>query len=90
MVVWSAEGGNNTHFIPREEYGLCDWVLHYSRERLNQIYTMELGREVNAGLPFLEWAIDHELLLEGEALIALCYAALKRPPKRHYVSDANC
>ena len=79
MVVWSERGGNNTHFSAKEGCGLGDRVLYDSRERLNQIYTMELGREVNAGLPFLEWAIDHELLLEGEALSALCYTALKDP-----------
>ena len=27
-------------------------------------------------LPFWKWAIDHELLLEEEALRALCYTAI--------------
>ena len=35
------------------------------------------------------WAKDRELLLVGEALSALCYTAIKRPAKRHYLSDAR-
>ena len=49
---------------------------------------VELGREFHANLLFWKWAIDHELLLEGEALSAPCYTAIKRPAKKHYLSDA--
>ena len=51
---------------------------------------VELGREFHGYLLFWEWwAKEHELLLEGEALIAPCYTAIKRPAKRHYLSDAS-
>ena len=40
---------------------------------------IELGREFHANLLFWEWAIDHELLLEGEALSSHCYTAVNRP-----------
>ena len=35
------------------------------------------------------WAIDHELLQVGGTISAPCYAALKRPAKRHHLSDAS-
>ena len=63
--------------------------LHDSRGSKNQNHTVELGREFHADLPFWKWAIDHELLLEGEALRAPCYTVIKRPAKRHYLSDAS-
>ena len=47
-------------------------------------------REFHADLLFWKWTIDHELLLEGEALSAPCHTAIKRPAKGHYVSDASC
>ena len=51
---------------------------------------IELGREFHANLLFWKWAIDHELLLEGEALSTPCYTAIKRPVRRHYyLSDAS-
>ena len=50
---------------------------------------IELGKEFQAGLLFWKWAIDHELLVEGEALSAPCYMAIKRSDKRHYLSDAS-
>ena len=33
--------------------------------------------------------IDNELLLERKARSAPCYAAIKRPAKRHHLSDAS-
>ena len=63
--------------------------LHDSRGSKNQNHTVELGREFHADLLFWKWAIDHELLLEGEALSVPCYTAIKRPPKRQYLSDAS-
>ena len=63
--------------------------LHDASARKNQNRTVELGREFHADLLFWKWAIDHELLLEGEALSAPCYTAIKRPAKRHYLSDAS-
>ena len=63
--------------------------LHDSRGSKNQNHTVELGREFHADLPFWKWAIDHELLLEGEALRAPCYTVIKRPAKRHYLSGAS-
>ena len=63
--------------------------LHDSRGSNNQNNTVELGREFLADL-FWKWAIDNELLLEGEALSAPCYTAIKRPAKRHYLSDTSC
>ena len=50
---------------------------------------VELGREFHADLLFWKWAIDHELLLEGEALSAPWYTAIKRHAKRHCLSDAS-
>ena len=63
--------------------------LHDASARENQNRMVELGREFHADLLFWKWAIDHELLLEGEALSAPCYTAIKRPAKRHYLSDAS-
>ena len=37
----------------------------------------------------MERVIDNELLLEGEGLSAPCYTAIRRPAKRHYLSDAS-
>ena len=36
-----------------------------------------------------KWAIDHELLLEGEGFSAPCDRAIKRPSIRHYLLDAS-
>ena len=44
--------------------------LHDSRGSKNQNHTVELGREFHADLLFWKWAIDHELLLEGEVFSA--------------------
>ena len=30
------------------------------------------------------------LLLDGQAISAPCYTAMKRPAKRHYISDGSC
>ena len=38
---------------------------------------IELGREFHADFLFWMWAIDHELLPEGEALSVPCYTAIK-------------
>ena len=63
--------------------------LHDSRCSKDQNHTVGLGREFQADLFLWKWAIDHELLLEREALSAPCYTAIKRPAKRHYLSDAS-
>ena len=63
--------------------------LHDSGGSKNQNRKVDLGREFHADLLFWKWAIDHELLQEGEALSAPCYTAIKRPAKRHYLSDAS-
>ena len=55
--------------------------LHDSPGSKNQNRALELGREFHTDLLFWEWAVDHELLLEGEALSAPCYTAIKRPAK---------
>ena len=48
-----------------------------------------LGSEFHADLRFWKWAINHKLLQVGEAVSVPCYTALKRPAKRHHLSDAN-
>ena len=63
--------------------------LHRSPGSKNQNRTVELGRGFHADLLFWKWAIDHELLLEGEALSAPRYTAIKPPAKKHYLSDAS-
>ena len=64
--------------------------LHNSGGSKNQNRTVGLGREFHAALFFWKWAIDHELLHEGEALSAPCYTAIQRLAKRHYyLSDAS-
>ena len=62
--------------------------LHDSRDSKNESPTVELRREFHVDL-FWKWAIDHELLLEGEALSAPCFTAIERPAKRHYSSNAS-
>ena len=47
------------------------------------------GGEFHADLFFGRWAIDHELLPEREVLGAPCHRAIKRPAKRHYLSDSK-
>ena len=64
--------------------------LNDASARKEQNRTVELGRGFHADLLFWKWAIDHKLLLEGEAPSAPCYTAIKRPAKRHYLSDASC
>ena len=63
--------------------------LHNSGGSKTQNRTVGLGREFHANLLFWKWAIDHELLHEGEARSAPCYTAIKRPENRHYLSDAS-
>ena len=63
--------------------------LHDAQDRKEQNHIVGLGREFHADLLFWKWAIDHELMRVGEALSAPCYAAMKRAPKRHYLSDAS-
>ena len=48
-----------------------------------------LGSEFHADLRFWKWAINHKLLQVGQAVSASCFTALKRPAKRHYLSDAS-
>ena len=63
--------------------------LHYSGRGKNQNRTVGLGREFHADLLFWKWAIDHQLLHEGEALSAPWYTTTQRPAKRHYLPDAR-
>ena len=63
--------------------------VHDASARKRENRKVELGREFHADLLFWKWAIDHELLLEGDALSAPCYTAIKRPAKSHYLSDAR-
>lgn len=49
---------------------------------------VEFGREFHADL-FRKLSVNNDLLLQGEALRAPCYTAIKRPAKRHYLSDAS-
>ena len=48
-----------------------------------------LGSEFHADLRFWKWAINHKLLQVGQAVSASCFTALKRPAKRHCLSDAS-
>ena len=64
-------------------------MLHDSRGSNTQNNTVGLCREFHADALFWKWAGDNELLLEGQAISAPCYTAMKRPAKRHYVSDAS-
>lgn len=63
--------------------------LHVTPQRKNQSHSVVLGREFHDDLDFWRWAIHHELLEAGESLTAPCYAMIKRPPKRRYLSDAS-
>ena len=63
--------------------------LHDSQDQRRQNGIVTLGREVHADLHFWRWAIERELLQVGEALSAPCYSTMKRPPKRHYLSNAS-
>ena len=63
--------------------------LHNSGGSKNQNRTVGFGREFHADLFFWNWAIDHELLHEGEALSAPCYTAIQRHAQRHCLSDAS-
>ena len=66
---------------------LSGW--HDSPGSKNQNCTVEPGREVHADRLFWKWAMDNELLSEGETLSSPSYTALKRPAKRYYLSDAS-
>ena len=50
---------------------------------------VELDNEFHANFLFSKWAIDHEQLLEGEAISVPCYTVIEKPTKRHYLSDAR-
>ena len=63
--------------------------FHDASAKLTQTRTVEIGGEFHADLLFKMWVIDHALLLEGEALSAPCYTAIKRPAKKHSLSDAR-
>lgn len=63
--------------------------VHDSQDPKHHDRTVNLGREFHADLSFWRWAIEHELLQVGESLSAPCYLAMKRPPKRQYLSDAS-
>ena len=63
--------------------------LHDAQNQKQQNRTVRLGREFHADLLFWKRAIDNELLQAGEALSAPCYSVMKRPAKRHYLSDAS-
>ena len=60
-----------------------------SEDMEKQNNVVRLGREFHADLLFWKWAIDHELMRVAESLSAPCYVAMRCPPKRHYLSDAN-
>ena len=64
------------------------WKLLRLTRQKYQNHTVNLGRELHADL-FGKWAINHELLQAGETLSARWYSTLKRPAKRHYLSDAS-
>ena len=64
------------------------WLLHSPGSK-NQNRTVGFGIEFHADLLSWKWAIDIELLLEGEALSAPCYTVMKRSAERHYLSDAS-
>ena len=66
-----------------------DRITRRKRYRKKQNRLAELGREFHGGLLFEKCAKDHELLQEGEALSTPCYTMIKRPAKRHYLSDAR-
>ena len=57
--------------------------LHNAGGRKNQNRTVGLGIEFYADFLLCKWAIDHELLHEGEALSAPCYTVIQRLAKRH-------
>ena len=59
--------------------------LHNSGGSKIQNHTVGLGTEFHADLLFWKWAIDHELLHEGEAPSAPCYTAIQRP-----ANDTTC
>ena len=61
----------------------------HTRTGKKQSHSVELGREFHDDLDFWRWAIDHELLTAGESLSAPCFAAIKRPAKRYYLSGAS-
>ena len=63
--------------------------LHTRTGKKKQSHSVELGREFHDDLVFWRWAIDHELLTAGRSLSAPCFAAIKRPAKIYYLSDAN-
>ena len=63
--------------------------LHDVHDGKEQNHIARLGRELHADLLFGKWAIDHELVPVGEPPSAPRYAATKRPPKQHYLSDAS-
>ena len=62
--------------------------LHDERHPRNQ-NVVPLGSEFHADLSFWKWAISQKLLQPGEAVFAPCYTAVRRPAKRHYLSDAS-
>ena len=62
--------------------------LHLSHSK-NRSHLVALGREFHDDLDFWRWAIDEQLLTAGSSLNAPCYAAVKRLPKRLYLSDAS-
>ena len=62
--------------------------LHDEQNPRNQ-HSVRLGREYHADLFFWKWAINHKLSQIREAIRAPCYTALKRPAKRHDLSDAS-
>lgn len=62
--------------------------LHVSTSK-NQSHRVELGREFHDDMDFWRWTIDEELLITGASLNAPCFAAVKRPAKRLYLSDAS-
>ena len=83
---------NLTHVVQAGRYFVWRLLrltgLHDSRGSKNQNHTVELGREFTLTLFFGSGRLI-ELLLEEEALSAPCYTAIRRPPKRHYLSDAS-
>ena len=83
-LAYAVRAGRYFVWRPLRLTGLHDASASKIQNRL-----VELGGEFHADLLFWKWAIDHKLLLEGGVLSALCYAMIKRPAKRHHLSDAR-
>ena len=61
----------------------------HTRTAKKQSHSVEPGRDFHYDLDFWRWATDHELLTTKESLSAPCFAAIKRPAKTYYLSDAS-